>query len=635
MFYHEFVLAKKGTLGKVWLAAHWEKKLSRSAMLKHNIVESCQSIIQPVTPLALRTSGHLLLGVVRIHDGKAKDLMTDCSNALCQIKRAFTPGMDISTVKTTASHTSITLGDGEDGRDEIPDLFDAADGTTEGHENVGRADEITMPLENDFMDTDYAAPDLGEAFGGDEYAYAPDANNMHENENMHENGNMHANEGDPDEIEMGRNASLNRTGDIQLHDPSGDNMLDATGDVSGDVSMMGLGVTHDDDGYEPPAPIMDDDMAEEHDRRGAFDQDIDPNFGADTPSRTRPFVEDQDRVENITLDTLETSTAVASSVVLGRRRKLLVDASIELSSAAMRSGLSPEGPNDISRQPYTQKRGPLSFGRPVPTKESLQRRLRDDKMEARFSRPLTHGGRWKGKALKSWQRGFANANANNSSNNVLESLPNLPRADNADEIEVGRRETRLSAANASDFQPIDDQVDDMMNAAPADEQQYEPDVVNEIDVTRDEDGGAVNHQNNDATNATNATTSFNATNTSLFNATFATDNGDDQDVSRIRMDSRDVDPRDVEDEQYQTAEEYEAGHMTRRTAKMIEMLREGFEAESELSFNDLTRGKTRRTAAACLFELLVLKTKDFVQLQQDAPFADITVTPAPEIMRGS
>ena len=32
MFYHEFVLAKRGTLGKVWLAAHWEKKLSRSAV---------------------------------------------------------------------------------------------------------------------------------------------------------------------------------------------------------------------------------------------------------------------------------------------------------------------------------------------------------------------------------------------------------------------------------------------------------------------------------------------------------------------------------------------------------------------------------------------------------------------------
>jgi hypothetical protein len=54
-----------------------------TAALCHVLSKSPRA--QPVTPLALRTSGHLLLGVVRIHDGKAKDLMMDCSNALCQV----------------------------------------------------------------------------------------------------------------------------------------------------------------------------------------------------------------------------------------------------------------------------------------------------------------------------------------------------------------------------------------------------------------------------------------------------------------------------------------------------------------------------------------------------------------------
>ena len=44
-------------------------------MDRANIVEVCQSIIQPPAPLSLRTSGYLLLGVVRIHDGKQKVLV--------------------------------------------------------------------------------------------------------------------------------------------------------------------------------------------------------------------------------------------------------------------------------------------------------------------------------------------------------------------------------------------------------------------------------------------------------------------------------------------------------------------------------------------------------------------------------
>jgi cohesin complex subunit SCC1 len=86
MFYSEYVLAKKGPLGKVWLAAHWNKKLTRAMIAKSDVVEACLSIIKPAAPLALRTSGHLLLGVVRIHDSKQKSLMNDCSEALIKIK---------------------------------------------------------------------------------------------------------------------------------------------------------------------------------------------------------------------------------------------------------------------------------------------------------------------------------------------------------------------------------------------------------------------------------------------------------------------------------------------------------------------------------------------------------------------
>lgn len=41
MFYSSFILTKKGALAKVWLAAHAEHKLSKSAVLAVNIVASC------------------------------------------------------------------------------------------------------------------------------------------------------------------------------------------------------------------------------------------------------------------------------------------------------------------------------------------------------------------------------------------------------------------------------------------------------------------------------------------------------------------------------------------------------------------------------------------------------------------
>jgi cohesin complex subunit SCC1 len=75
------------------------------------------------------------------------------------------------------------------------------------------------------------------------------------------------------------------------------------------------------------------------------------------------------------------------------------------------------------------------------------------------------------------------------------------------------------------------------------------------------------------------------------------------------------------------AEQLDEAHITKRTQRMMANLRAGFEEADELSYDQMTTGKTRRTAAAVLFELLVLKTKDYVDVQQPKPFADIAVTP--------
>lgn len=49
---------------------------------------------QEVVPMALRLSGQLLLGVVRIYSRKAKYLLDDCNEALLKIKMVrLLPGL--------------------------------------------------------------------------------------------------------------------------------------------------------------------------------------------------------------------------------------------------------------------------------------------------------------------------------------------------------------------------------------------------------------------------------------------------------------------------------------------------------------------------------------------------------------
>ena len=60
--------------------------------------------------LALRTSGHLLLGVCRIYSRKVKYLLADCNEAFVKIKLAFRPGLiDLPKEKQQASVEAITL----------------------------------------------------------------------------------------------------------------------------------------------------------------------------------------------------------------------------------------------------------------------------------------------------------------------------------------------------------------------------------------------------------------------------------------------------------------------------------------------------------------------------------------------
>ncbi|EGP86804.1 unnamed protein product [Zymoseptoria tritici ST99CH_1A5] len=93
MFYSELLLTKTGPLARVWLASNLDRKLTKQNVLQSNLENNVKDIIGgEQAPIALRLSGQLLLGVVKIYNRKAKYLMDDCSEALLKIKMAFRPG---------------------------------------------------------------------------------------------------------------------------------------------------------------------------------------------------------------------------------------------------------------------------------------------------------------------------------------------------------------------------------------------------------------------------------------------------------------------------------------------------------------------------------------------------------------
>uniref|UniRef100_A0A1I8I846 Rad21_Rec8_N domain-containing protein n=1 Tax=Macrostomum lignano TaxID=282301 RepID=A0A1I8I846_9PLAT len=144
MFYAHFVLTKKGPLAKIWLAAHWDKKLTKAHVFETNISSSVEAILEPKVKMALRTSGHLLLGVVKIYNRKAKYLLADCNEAYVKIKMAFRPGaVDLPEKSREAAAAAITLPDNlQDFESE--DLTHIADQLSVPVVHTSRPEDITM-----------------------------------------------------------------------------------------------------------------------------------------------------------------------------------------------------------------------------------------------------------------------------------------------------------------------------------------------------------------------------------------------------------------------------------------------------------------------------------------------------------
>ncbi|XP_040494035.1 double-strand-break repair protein rad21-like protein 1 isoform X2 [Ursus maritimus] len=143
MFYTHVLMSKRGPLAKIWLAAHWEKKLTKAHVFECNLEITIEKILSPKVKIALRTSGHLLLGVVRIYNRKAKYLLADCNEALLKMKMTFRPGLvDLPKENFEAAYNAITLP--EEFHDFDTQNVNAIDVSEHFTQNQSKPEEITL-----------------------------------------------------------------------------------------------------------------------------------------------------------------------------------------------------------------------------------------------------------------------------------------------------------------------------------------------------------------------------------------------------------------------------------------------------------------------------------------------------------
>ncbi|KAL2549354.1 Sister chromatid cohesion 1 protein 4 [Forsythia ovata] len=165
MFYSQFILAKKGPLGTIWIAAHLERKLRKNQVADTDIGVSVDSILFPDVPIALRLSSHLLLGVVRIYSRKVNYLFDDCSEALLKVKQAFrSAAVDLPPEESKAPYHSITLPETFDLDDfELPDN-DIFQGNFVDH-HISSREQITLQDNMDGIGYSTSKFGLDERFG--------------------------------------------------------------------------------------------------------------------------------------------------------------------------------------------------------------------------------------------------------------------------------------------------------------------------------------------------------------------------------------------------------------------------------------------------------------------------------------
>ncbi|KAJ3899715.1 Rec8 like protein-domain-containing protein [Lentinula edodes] len=638
MFYSEAILSRRGPLGKVWLAAHMERKLSKTQTLQTDIEESVEAIIhQEIEVMALRLSGQLLLGVVRIYSRKAKYLLEDCNEAMSKIKMAFSRGIvDMAEEQLVANKNAITIQANAFDFDMMPDDdwllqdFDEDRPAPAHGQHQARIDDITLPPTDTFepLDFDNDNFDLGPSDGigsqdfldlGVDFGDAPIQSEKGADESMSVDGSVgvgrdaasHRDSIGDQFMDMDGNFDLlsrrSRTRELSEHPFGADMALDMP--EFGDIDLGDLGIGFD------PIPM-----------------DIDK-----TPGQTRSSSRASSPLSSVPAtpppDVGITENAEATPTVSKLKRKIkekkqIIDMVTELKDgpgAKIGRGRDVQNNRDLSdilTEPHFLPRSavvmrllevhhdPISHF--LPTKVTPEGSFfcaappgLAPELAELFMYPLnTIGSKRRGPSP-----GGKGPNKRQRLDNAAED----------EEIEVGRRADSIAPASdilgrgsmgpdALEFGDQSGIIDDFQLDIP----QFDP--VN-VDLDRRSKSAAPSVRSRMSTPAVEGV---------------VPEEGDENYASSAcpisAFDSQTQTQITVTEKGVQPVDSY-----SRNTVKAISVIRkelrptEGDAEEKVLSFRKMADKASRRAAASFFFELLVLSTRDCIAVNQPTPFENIEV----------
>ncbi|XP_031722492.1 RAD21 cohesin complex component b isoform X1 [Anarrhichthys ocellatus] len=637
MFYAHFVLSKRGPLAKIWLAAHWDKKLTKAHVFECNLESSVESIISPKMKMALRTSGHLLLGVVRIYHRKAKYLLADCNEAFIKIKMAFRPGVvDLPEENREAAYNAITLPEEFHDFDQpLPDLDDI-DIAQQFNLNQSRVEEITMREEvgnlNLLQDNDFA--DFGMDDRGmmrEESAFEVDIMGVSASNLLLE-------------AEGGANAMADKSNhleyDDQYKDDFGDNPME-----SNEEGMLVDKLLSNEDGDgifdDPPAIAESVMMPQDH---GVDDDDDFDALSAGAPDSpdsgpTKPLPAMADQTEQTTLVHNEEETFALEPIDITvketkakRKRKLIVDSVKELDSKTIRAQLS-----DYSDIVTTLDLAP-------PTKKLMMWKETGG-VEKLFSLPAQP--LWNARLLKMFTRCLTplvpdelrkrrKGGEADSLDEFLKDLENqeVPREETAAHQQRDIMDQTImeeaSVLQTSAVEGSRTTLDESVMPPPSPQhglkrkaQETEPALpMGTLDQQQPPQGSINVSQQLEASSV-----DLPPEETTNISQMIELDLLEDKDKKKDDDDDSD----DEEEEARGGDQDQEERRWNKRTQQMLHGLQRVMAKTGAQSVGllDLCRNNNKKQAAAKFYSFLVLKKQQAVELVQEEPYSDIIATPGP------
>ncbi|KAJ3562558.1 hypothetical protein NP233_g9497 [Leucocoprinus birnbaumii] len=654
MFYSETILSRRGPLGKVWLAAHMERKLSKTQTLQTDIEESVDAIMgQEIEVMALRLSGQLLLGVVRIYSRKAKYLLDDCNEALLKIKMAFRPGVvDMTEDQLVVSKTAITLQTTNLDLDLLlpdvnwgVDLDDRALQTTGQHQ--ARVDDITLRTADDFQRFDAIdAFDLGPADG----IGSQDFNDLDLGINWGDEPQLSSEREDNDErmsidgsIGVGRDAA-SRAESVGSHLFGGKHTLDI--DLMSHMSGSRAPSEH------PFGADMDVDMAgvDLGDFGIGFDEPMIVEPVEKTPEETRslsrassplseppatPPPEEQ-------LPGIEEPPPTVKPKRKMKEKKQIIDEVTEFPEAAngrARGAFGPPVVQDVSEIITEQQFLPRS------STVMRLREIRDDPLAHFLPVKHTPNGSFfyaappglSPELANLFMRPLRQSNAQKRQGPAVDKSPNkrarLGAQEEVDEneMEQARRAGSLAPSLALGSDVMDRNgvsLDDHFDGGHQfmDDLQLEPKDLEAVPIQLDLDRAP-----------SAAPSELTQLSTPGPDEVFPDENEETYASVECPIATFDSRPTNSQTQTQEVDDTVDEGKgYSKNTVKALALVRKELEVEEgrqekSLSFRQMADKATRRAASSFFFELLVLGTRDCVQLKQSGPFENIEVRAKPKL----